>query len=74
MDTSSRNHIIVLTADALIALPGTEGTRSEIQLALDYKKPLIIINSEGCWNEFRNWSAKFLQSAQEAIEELKKLF
>jgi predicted Rossmann-fold nucleotide-binding protein len=31
---SSRNHIIVLSADVVIALPGGPGTRSEIELAL----------------------------------------
>ncbi len=35
---SSRNHIIVLSADIVIALPGGPGTRSEIELALEYKK------------------------------------
>ena len=38
---TSRNHINVLTADALIALPGGEGTFSEMWLALRYGVPLI---------------------------------
>jgi uncharacterized protein (TIGR00725 family) len=37
----SRNHLIALTADVLVALPGGAGTASEIRLALRYKKPLI---------------------------------
>jgi uncharacterized protein (TIGR00725 family) len=37
----SRNHINVLSADALIALPGGPGTLSEVRLALRYGKPLL---------------------------------
>ncbi len=40
-DTMSRNHINVLSADVLIALPGAAGTASEVQLALRYGKPVI---------------------------------
>lgn len=39
--SSSRNHINVLTADAVVALPGGPGTRSEIELATGYGVPLI---------------------------------
>ena len=41
IDTLSRNHINILSSDAIIVLPGGEGTRSEIQLAKQYGKPLI---------------------------------
>ncbi len=40
-DPRSRNHIVALTADVLVALPGGAGTASEVQLALRYKKPVI---------------------------------
>jgi uncharacterized protein (TIGR00725 family) len=40
-DPRSRNHINVLSSDALIALPGGAGTRSEITLAVRYGKPVI---------------------------------
>lgn len=40
---SSRNHINVLTADAIVALPGREGTASEIWLAIKYRVPVIAI-------------------------------
>jgi uncharacterized protein (TIGR00725 family) len=40
-DVRSRNHIVVLTADVLVVLPGGAGTASEIQLAQRYKKPVI---------------------------------
>ncbi len=38
---SSRNHINVLTADAIVALPGREGTQSEMWLALEYGVPIV---------------------------------
>jgi uncharacterized protein (TIGR00725 family) len=72
LKTSSRNHIVVLTAEIIVALPGTSGTRSEIQLCLDYKKPLIILDPVGCWAEFKNSSARFVQNVQEAAIEIKK--
>lgn len=40
-DPLSRNHINVLSADVLVALPGSHGTASEVELALRYNKPLI---------------------------------
>ena len=39
----SRNHLTVLSADAIVALPGGAGTRSEVELALEYHRPLM------CW-------------------------
>jgi len=40
-DPLSRNHLNVLSADVLIALPGSFGTASEVELALRYNRPLI---------------------------------
>jgi uncharacterized protein (TIGR00725 family) len=40
-DPRSRNHLIVLTATVLVALPGGPGTASEVRLALRYRKPVI---------------------------------
>jgi len=40
-DMLSRNHINVLSADAVVALPGGPGTRSEIDLARQYGIALI---------------------------------
>ena len=37
---SSRNHINVLSADAIVALPGEAGTESEIWLAVQYGVPV----------------------------------
>jgi uncharacterized protein (TIGR00725 family) len=37
----SRNHIVALTAAVVIALPGSEGTASEVRLAKKYGRPVI---------------------------------
>lgn len=37
----SRNHVNVLSSDALVALDGGAGTASEIALALRYRRPLV---------------------------------
>jgi predicted Rossmann-fold nucleotide-binding protein len=49
-DTLSRNHIIVLSANAIIALPGGEGTKSEMRLAQTYGKPVIVYGEHACGN------------------------
>jgi len=46
-DDLSRNHINVLSSTALVALPGAEGTASEIALAVTYRKPMIAYG----WND-----------------------
>lgn len=38
----SRNHLNVLTADLVIALPGGPGTRSEVALAIVYRRPIVV--------------------------------
>ena len=38
---TSRNHLNVLSADAIVALPGREGTESEIWLATQYGVPIV---------------------------------
>lgn len=40
-DPLSRNHINVLTADVIVALPGGAGTASEVALAVAYGRPVI---------------------------------
>jgi uncharacterized protein (TIGR00725 family) len=42
----SRNHINVLSSDLIVALPGGAGTRSELELALRYAKPVIAFAAE----------------------------
>jgi uncharacterized protein (TIGR00725 family) len=40
-DPRSRNHINVLSCDAIVALPGGAGTLSEVRLALRYSKSIV---------------------------------
>lgn len=40
-ESMSRNHINILSADVVIALPGGPGTASEVSLALQYGRPVI---------------------------------
>lgn len=40
-EQDSRNHINVLTADVIVALPGGPGTASELALAVRYGRPAI---------------------------------
>lgn len=37
----SRNHINILSSDAIVALPGGDGTASEVNLAVRYKAPIV---------------------------------
>jgi uncharacterized protein (TIGR00725 family) len=45
-EEGSRNHINILSSAAIIALPGGDGTISEVELALAYDKPLIAYASD----------------------------
>jgi len=40
-DPRSRNHLNILSSDVVIVLPGSEGTESEMTLAVRYRKPVI---------------------------------
>ena len=46
----SRNHLNVLTSTIVLALPGGEGTRSEIELAIAYGRPVAV---------HADWSSQF---------------
>lgn len=48
----SRNHVNVLTADVVIALPGDHGTRSEVALAQRYGKPVILFGPTEAFESF----------------------
>ena len=65
---ASRNHIIVLSASIVVALPGGAGTRTEMELALEYKKPLLIVSPDNDWDEFVNSGAAIAGTIVEAIE------
>ena len=42
-EPDSRNHVNVLTSDVVVALPGSSGTASEVDLAIRYGRPLILL-------------------------------
>lgn len=46
-DPLSRNHVNVLTSDAVVALPGSSGTASEVALAVEYRRPLVLFGDLG---------------------------
>ena len=51
-DAMSRNHINVLSADAVIALPGGPGTVSEAQLAVRYRQPILLFGPPAAFDAF----------------------
>lgn len=42
LDSQSRNHINILSSTAIVALPGSWGTQSEVELAVRYHAPIIL--------------------------------
>ncbi len=50
-DLINRNHVNILSSDAIIALPGGNGTANEIMLAQKFGKPIIIFESENAQND-----------------------
>ncbi len=62
---SSRNNMIIMTADGVIALPGMYGTLSEMAFALLYNKPIV---SLGSWDV--GTPVVEVNSPQEAVERI----
>ena len=48
----SRNLTNVMTAKALVILPGSHGTRNEVSLGLMYNKPLIMFGPADAFDKF----------------------
>ncbi len=44
-DPSSRNHVNILTSDVVVALPGSVGTASEVELSLRYGRPVVLFGA-----------------------------
>lgn len=42
----SRNHVNILTSDVVVVLPGQEGTLTEAELAVQYRKPVAALLPE----------------------------
>ena len=58
----SRNHIVVLSADAVIALPGGAGTDSERALAGEHCRPLIEVDSVTDLDDVQDFLRQALRS------------
>ncbi len=43
----SRNHINILSSTAIVALPGGAGTVSEVSLAYQYRRPVVVFHGDG---------------------------
>lgn len=67
----SRNHINVLTSRVIIALPGGPGTISEIELALEYRKPLLIFDPSVIMPDYSKKGAVHLTTMAEVISFLR---
>jgi len=70
-DPRSRNHVNVLTADAIVALPGGEGTKSEVQLSVRYGRPAILYGPrDAFWEWPRVPHADSLEAVARFLESL----
>jgi predicted Rossmann-fold nucleotide-binding protein len=68
---SSRNHINVLSADAIIALPGRSGTESEVWLAKQYGIPVIAYGNHPSGPPHGITQAKSLDEVRRFLEKSK---
>lgn len=66
-ETLSRNHINILTPRVIIALPGGAGTISEIELALEYRKPLLIFDPSAIMPDYSKEGALHLATLADII-------
>ena len=48
---SMRNHLVIRSADLVIAVSGGAGTLSEIAIAWQEKKPIAVLTGSGGWSE-----------------------
>ena len=69
----TRNAIIVLTADVLIAIGGGFGTLSEIGLALRHGKPVVGLRTWEALRGERRAPVVFATSAEQAVREALRL-
>jgi uncharacterized protein (TIGR00725 family) len=48
----SRNHVNIMSSQAIVALPGAHGTHNEVSLSLMYDKPVILYGPEEIFTKF----------------------
>lgn len=63
----ARNAMVACSADIIVALPGSDGTSSEISYGIVYKRPIIDL---GGWDREGMIKVKDVQEAEEKIREL----
>ncbi|MDE0356461.1 MAG: DNA-binding protein [Gammaproteobacteria bacterium] len=63
----SRNHINILSSDVVIALPGSSGTASEVDLTIRYRRPLILLGDTARADRLPG-SVPTAESVDEAVE------
>ncbi len=65
----ARNVLVVASGDVVVALPGSHGTRSEVEIALKLGKPVIGVRA---WRDTDG--VKYVHSAEELERELLPFF
>lgn len=48
----SRNFVNIMTSHAVVILPGEHGTRDEVSLAIQFKKPMVLFGPEEAFERF----------------------
>ncbi len=51
-DAITRNYVNILTSNIVIALPGSIGTKNEVELAVKFSKPVVLFGSETAFGDF----------------------
>ncbi len=68
----SRNHINILSSDVVVALPGSSGTASEVELAIRYGRPLVLLG-DTARAEHVSASVPAAESVDEAVQFLRRV-
>lgn len=67
-DNTSRNPVNVLTSNAIILLPGNDGTYAELRLAARYDKPRILYLGDGTIDGHKAADLAHLAPAADSLE------
>lgn len=68
----SRNFVNVMTSHALVILPGDHGTRDEVSLGIQFKKPMILFGPQNAFERFPEQSTR-VDDIEEVREFLEKV-
>ena len=70
--TRSRNHINILSSDVVIALPGSAGTASEVELAIRYGRPAMLLGDTARAGNLPS-SVPATESVEDAVEFVRRV-